>query len=231
MNSATVMVVVEGPTEYTFIRDVMTQVLSAQAVHLYPVIIGVPGKKGGNVTIKRVKRDIRNLLYQRSDTYVSTMFDYSGIDSNWPGLSKVHRLLSTGTSLSPEQKGEILEEETKKVIKEAFPDIDVQDRFIPYIQMHEFEALLFSDEEILAERIGRSLQEIQQITEEFDNPEEINNNPNQSPSKRILHIAPSYKKVIMGKIITSSIGIPQIRGKCPHFDNWLKKLESLTNIC
>ena len=94
--------------------------------------------------------------------------------------------------------------------------------------MHEFEALLFSDPNILAKKTGIYLPKIKRIVEQYNNPEEINDSPTGAPSKRLEALLPGYRKVAMGKIVSESIGIPAIRNKCPHFDKWLKIMEGLT---
>jgi len=63
--------------------------------------------------------------------------------------------------------------------------------------------------------------------DQYANPEEIDDNPTKAPSKHIEQLKPGYRKVVMGKTISEAIGIPAIREKCPHFDQWLTKLEML----
>ena len=36
-----------------------------------------------------------------------------------------------------------------------------------------------------------------------------------------------FQKSTTGVIITESIGLDALRNKCPHFDQWLKKLEKI----
>ena len=52
-------------------------------------------------------------------------------------------------------------------------------------------------------------------------PEEINDDPQTAPSKRILNIFPKYKKVTDGTQIALKVGLEQIRKECPHFDEWM----------
>jgi hypothetical protein len=99
--------------------------------------------------------------------------------------------------------------------------------------VHEFEALLFSDANILAEKAGVDIQQIQRIINEFGNPEEINDDPAKSPSKRLEELTRleestnKYRKVAMGKTVSEAIGIQAMRKQCPHFADWLIKLENL----
>ena len=103
---------------------------------------------------------------------------------------------------------------------------DINDhRFIPYIQLHEFEALLFSSnkgfENYFAEKEANSTQ---QIIETFKNPEDINSSPEGAPSKRLLAIKDDYDKVIEGNLIALEVGFNDILAKCPRFKAWIEKL-------
>ena len=100
--------------------------------------------------------------------------------------------------------------------------------------MHEFEGLLFSDVEQFIRQLidlyGTSqskANELREIVNEFPNPEDINDNSNTAPSKRIERIEPEYHKVIDGTLIAEMIGLNIIRDKCPRFNCWVTKLESL----
>lgn len=228
MSNLEVYIVVEGSTEHTFIRDVLAPAMAHKGLQLYAPLIGKPGQKGGDIRFERAKNDIGNFLKQRDNTYVSTMFDYFGISSDWPGRRNVTQHTETGVKLSVEQKANMLESATKEKIKELFPTINAEERFIPYIEMHEFEALLFSDANILSTKTGIGSSEIKNILEKYDNdPEAINDDPKNSPSKKLLGLKKGYRKVVMGKTVSEAIGIQSIRQKCKHFDSWLTKLEKL----
>jgi len=107
-------------------------------------------------------------------------------------------------------------------------------RFIPNIQLHEFEAILFSKVEQIHQSMIASgstpseLRKLQAIKAGFPSPEYINDNPTTAPSKRIRQIYPSFQKPTDGIIIAKNIGIPTIRRECTHFDKWLTRLESLS---
>ncbi|MCI5147601.1 MAG: DUF4276 family protein, partial [Candidatus Electrothrix sp. AR3] len=218
----------EGQTEQTFVRDILAQEMACNGMYLYPVVIGTPGHKGGDIRFSRAKKDIGNLLKQRDNIFVSTMFDYFRIDTDWPGKSEVSQKIQNGETLTATEKAEILENATHDdKIVQIFSKYDARKRFIPYIEMHEFEALLFSDTDILAEKTGISRGELVSITELYNNPEEINDDPAKAPSKRLESLLDGYRKVAMGKIIAEAIGIQTVRQQCPHFNQWIIKLESL----
>jgi hypothetical protein len=227
VNSVRINVLVEGPTEQTFLRDVLAPAISCGGVYLYPARIGRSGHKGGNIRFDRAKTDIENFLRQRHDTYVSTMFDYFRIDADWPGRAEVCKRVKSGATLKAQEKASILETAMRTAIEQTCPDVDVQRRFIPYIGMHEFEALLFSDARVLAEKADLDISAIDRILAEYGEPEEINDDPRKAPSKQIMTLNSRYRKVAMGKTIAETIGIPTLRRKCGHFDEWLRKLEGL----
>jgi hypothetical protein len=227
MNNIEIYIIVEGQTEQTFVRDVLAPQMANQGIYLYPALIGKLGHKGGNIRFDRVKQDIGHFLKQRHDTYISTMFDYFRIDSRWPGKKEVDQKIQNGATLTAFDKAELLETSTYQNIVKMFSKCHPENRFIPYIEMHEFEALLFSDVNILAEKSKIEVLHLQKIIEAYKNPEEINDDPVKSPAKRLKTLNHTYQKVVMGKVIAEAIGIPCIRKKCAHFNNWLTKLEKL----
>ena len=97
-----------------------------------------------------------------------------------------------------------------------------------YIQLHEFEALLFSDntgfEYYFSEDCAKKTAE---IISSYDNPEDINSSPEGAPSKRLLAINPDYRKVLEGNLIALQIGINTILRKCPRFSVWIKRMADL----
>jgi hypothetical protein len=155
------------------------------------------------------------------------MFDYFRIDSEWPGKADALRQVKNGTTLTASQKAEILETATRTEIVRILPGCGSENRFVPYIEMHEFEALLFSDADILADKTLIDVTLIRKILEKYDNPEEINDDPANAPGKRLESLKEGYRKVAMGKTISEAIGIGGIRIQCPHFNDWLTKLENL----
>ena len=88
MNSIDIYIVVEGPTERTFVRDVLAPELANKKIFLQASVIGKPGHKGGDIRFGRAAKDIGKFLKLRKDIYVSTMFDFFRIDPDWPGKKK-----------------------------------------------------------------------------------------------------------------------------------------------
>ncbi len=107
-------------------------------------------------------------------------------------------------------------------------------RFIPYVQLHEFEALLFADILKLKMFYTDKQNEINQLALDTKNKkaEEINDNIETSPSHRIISYLPSFEKQksTAGPTVASLIGLETIRQKCPGFNDWVRKLEGVVNL-
>ena len=230
MSNQHVFLVVEGYTEQTFIREVLAPYMATKSEFLYPTLIGKPGHKGGDIRFERAKEDIGNLLKQRKDTHVTTMFNYFRIEQEWPGREEIRRLANTGASTSTARKATVLENATQDRISAEFSQFDSSLRFFCYIEMHEFEALLFSDSHAISRATGIDKAKLQRIVDEFDTPEDINDDPINAPSKRLIELKEDYRKVAMGKTISEFIGIEGIRSKCPHFNKWLERIENLKQL-
>ena len=114
---------------------------------------------------------------------------------------------------------------------EAAIDIDIKDRrFIPYIQLHEFEALLFSSN-IGFENyfIPEHAEQTNIIVTDYDNPEEINSSPETAPSKRLIKIKSDYDKALEGNLIALEVGMTTIMQRCPRFKSWIDLLVQKIN--
>ncbi|MCY3947526.1 MAG: DUF4276 family protein [Anaerolineaceae bacterium] len=217
-----VYIICEGPTEVRFVKYVLAPSFGNQRLFLYPVTIGSQRSKGGNVTFDRLYINVRRQLYNNRQSYCSTLVDYYGLDSKFPGLE----LASTKSNLSA--KADAVADSLVGALSRTI-DRDPLLRFIPYVQMHEFEALMFSDPATLADAIRRPAlrKDFAEIRQKFETPEHIDNSPFTAPSKRILALYPEYEKPLMGETAAKAIGLPKIRQECPLFDDWLARLESL----
>jgi hypothetical protein len=218
-------VVVEGQTEESFVATVLAPVLWASDVYPIAILLGPPGHKGGRTSYPRLSRDVRVLLKQDHGAYCSTMIDLYGLGPGFPGIPPpVH--------FSNLEKVRHIESSFKNDICQQIPDFRPDIRFIPYFQLHEYEGLLFSDPQAFANGINqaRLVHQFQNIRDRFDSPEDINNDPTSAPSKRVLAVCPSYRKVIEGTLAAKSVGIPTIKRECQHFREWLETLEKLDSL-
>jgi len=104
-------------------------------------------------------------------------------------------------------------------------------RFIPYVSMHEIEALYFSDPPCLAKKLGVEQWHIDSILEECGEPENINDQFTTAPSKRLVKLSNRFKKTTTGIAIAEAIGIPKMRESCPLFNTWVASLVNLGSRC
>lgn len=197
-------VVVEGQTEQRFIENVLADYLGyRQIVATARAVETSRGYKGGLTSYQKAKNDIQRWLKEdkNSDVYFATMFDLYGLPTDFPGYHEAQRY-------PPYKRTEILEQKLSEDIGDR--------RFIPYIQLHEFEALIFSAPEMLTnEYLGYETQ-IQQLCQivAAQNPELINDSPITAPSKRIQSVIPEYRKAVGGINVASAIGVEKMRQRC-----------------
>lgn len=217
-----VIAIVEGKTEQFFIERILAPYIGHKKIGIRATQVSKPGQKGGDVRFSRAKRDLELHLKQRSDTYVTTFIDYYGT-KEWPGLDLV------SPKALPAQIAKTVNEATKTQVVSLFSEQQAERRFIPFVAVHEFEALLFSDTGILARQLGIDESKVVTVISECGSPEAINNNPLTAPSKRLDAWSANGKflKTTMGVTIAKKIGIEKIRNKCPLFNEWLKIFEEI----
>jgi hypothetical protein len=141
----------------------------------------------------------------------------------------------TGKAMTADEIGEFIERETLIEIKKQLPELRSSDKFIPYFQMHEFEALLFSDPKILSEKLRVKQNRIDDIVNKFSTPEDINDNPNTAPSKRLEKLCVTYSQnktgymeIIKGIEVAEVLGIELISEECVHFRKWFERIINLS---
>jgi hypothetical protein len=154
------------------------------------------------------------------------MVDFYGLPQHgegaWPGRAEA-------THLEVRRKAKTVEDALLKDVSSVMGGGFYPNRFLPFVLMHEFEGLLFSDCAAFCQGIGRPDLEphFSQIRNEFETPEDINDSPVTAPSKRVEELVPGYEKPLFGTLAVLEIGLDRIREQCPHFNDWLSNLESL----
>ena len=220
-----VLVLVEGPTERAIIQNVFAPDLGAKNVSINPRVVGLPGHKGGN-RYAVVRRELRNLICQEPDSTITMFFDYYALGEEWPGKEN-----TKGKNLKTCR--DILENALSETVKQDVGKIYNANKFIPYIQFHETESLLFADPEEMAKVFEKmALKPVfEKIVEECGGCERINSKPESAPSKRIIEHFSRYKKGSSVNAhayrIIQHIGVEKIRKECPNFNDWYSKLERL----
>jgi hypothetical protein len=220
-NITEAVVLVEGQTEKIFVEELLYPYIIGKNISLRPIIFTKPGEKGGDVNFSRAKTDIGNHLKQRSDTYITLMMDYYGL-REWPGLDESKK------QKEHFRKADAINQATAQKVQELFQEQNRGCRFIPYISMHEIEALYFCDPAAIAEILNIDIAQIEKILRSCGEPEAINDCYETAPSKRLSElIRTKFRKTTMGITIAKRIGIPRMRERCPLFSNWVGKIENL----
>ena len=220
------LVHVEGETEESFVNEVLKPHLCIRGfADVNPRIVGNArqrSQRGGVQKWTTVRKGIMNHLCQDKGCVVTTMVDYYGTPKSWP------RRLEAGKLTFPNNVQTVENALASDVCDQMGENFN-SERFVPYVMMHEFEALLFSDCKRFAEGIGKPelAPKFQEILAEFGCPEEIDDSPQTAPSKRIESLVPGYKKPVLGTLAVLEIGLEAIRSECPHFRGWLERLEGI----
>lgn len=217
-NQTRVNILLEGQTEESFVRTLLAPHLENFQVWIKPrIILTSKGHKGGLASYGKLKHQVRQWCQQDPTACVTTLFDVYGLPADFPGIN------NWNPNQSPQQQVKALEENMKTDIGQA--------NFIPYLQLHEYEALLFSDLNAFgyADVSPKAIANWQAELAQFAGPEEVNNSPQTAPSKRLIRHWPNYAhaKPHYGVLIAQKIGLPTIRAACPRFNSWVTRLENL----
>ncbi len=214
-----IYIIAEGPTEEEFVRSLMQPYFAAKYgfYDVRAIKLGTsPGHKGGDMSFARYRYNVALFLKQESDVLVTSLIDFYGLRTDFPQYEAAKRHNQV------EQRVEFLERACAEVID--------NDRFIPYIQLHEFEALLFASrrgfDTYFSHLTKKSNDELTDVFSQYPNPEKINDGYTTAPSKRLEQLIPGYQKVLYGPMIALENGFSTILDKCPRFRAWIELLES-----
>jgi len=190
---------VEGATEERFVKAVLGPYLSGRGIYLTPISMD------GDVSVDKAKSELQKMA--NSFDCVTTLYDFYGF--------KNKTLDDNKASL-------------ERRLKDAVHD-GVRSKLIPYIQMYEFEGILFSCPDAMEQGLNEEgvKEWCQGVLNAFNgDPEAINNSRETAPSKRLEKYT-GYRKTTHGPNIAAQTGIEKIRESCTGFDEWLNKLEAL----
>jgi len=210
-------IIVEGQTEESFIKNILAPYF--RSINSEFILIGITvetsrGHKGGDMKFDRYKNEIMKRLNEKDKPIVTSMIDLYKLREDFPFYDDSKKIQDKY------KRVEFLEKKIEKEIN--------NERFVPYIQLHEFEGLLFSDIKGFKyiDIKEKNLEKIEKIIRKNPNPELIDDGDTTAPSKRLSKIINRYekKKVVYGDIIAEKIGIEIIMNKCLHFKEWINKL-------
>jgi len=217
---------VEGQTEAAFATSVLVPHLTAFNVFLSsPRFTGLHRRRRGRIpqggllnTFAHALADMRNWLRddQSPEARFSMMVDLYSLPQDFPGYA-VGMAKPTG-------------KEQADTLQQALAAEIADVRFIPYLQLHEYEALVLVDPRRIATLYEVSTAQLNALCQEcgrYATPEEIDHGRQSHPKYRIQQHFPEYDENVAGPLIAENIGLPVLRQRCPHFAEWLTRLENL----
>ena len=209
-------ILVEGETEKEFVNNLIYHHLLAAGIsNIRPITIETsPGYKGGDVRYEaRYKSNIENLLRGKEDMIVTSLIDFYKLRDDFPKYEEAKKIADVETRI--------------KFLEDACLTDIADSRFIPYIQLHEFEGLLFADTkgfDLFADLPTTNKNELIGIVNSYPNPELINEGVNTAPSVRLKRLIQPYNKPLYGNMIALENGFDIILQKCPRFNVWISTL-------
>lgn len=229
MKAKVLHILCEGQTEQGFADKVLKPYLQALGITSVKSTMVTTNRKkkiqGGMLSYQQARQDLEILFKSNQDDeyanhIFTTMFDFYALPNDFPNYSEAIKI---------QDKYQMIGN-----IEEAFAKDLNEPRLVPYIQLHEFEALVFCGLEYLKTlypECDKAIKNLNSVLDEFGNPEMINHGKSTAPSKRIIHAIESegeikykYNKPKSGKFVTESVGIDNLRQNCPHFTKWIEKL-------
>lgn len=230
MTTIIINILCEGQTEELFVKEVLKPYFKDLGIVLKHRLLVTSRKKkahGGMLSYAQAKGDLQKWMKENAQKkgenhFYTTMFDYYALPDDFPGSADAGRLRDAYAKVES--------------VEGAFEADMNHHCFIPYIQLHEFEALCFCD-------IGRlrtlypgeekSIEKLELVLKQYgDNPELINNSPRTAPSKRIIAAIEGnrkygYNKPQSGADVTKNIGMDKLMKMCRHFRGWIERLQTV----
>jgi hypothetical protein len=217
---------VEGQTEAAFANKLLTPHLTNFNVFLHPPrFTGLHGRRRGRIpqggllnTFVHALADMRTWLKedQSPDARFSMMVDLYSLPSDFPDYAAG---ITMGTG-----RGKA------NALQQSLAIAMADDRFVPYLQCHEFEALVLVDPSKIGTLYDVPNVQMQALCDEcaaFATSEDINLGQHSHPKYRIKQRAEDYDENVAGPLLAESIGLATLREQCPHFGEWLTRLERL----
>lgn len=216
----------EGQAEEGFVKFVITNHLGYHSVStdVRLVFSGRRRRKtfrGGMLaSYQRIRNDMMRWMKEdhNPDARFTTLFDLYALPHDFPGFDAAKHHTDPYLRIAE--------------LENALA-VDIGDnRFVPYIQLHEFEALLLADPVHFGGQFpesGNKIDALVSLSAGFKSRELINDGKTTAPSKRIIAVIPEYEgsKASAGPSIAKSIGLAKMRAKCPRFNEWVTKLENV----
>jgi len=221
------LILVEGQTEEVVVKQILAPHLERCGVYIIPTVVYTKhnpsgrDSRGGATSWGKIRKDLLNLMRDKN-AWVTALFDFYRLANDFPDLKS---LKSQGSA-----------HDKVAALQNRFSQELNHRKFIPFLALHEIEAWLFSDPDIVAGHYEKNgiATELRTMVKKSGGAELLNDTKETSPQARINKIVQkytkkSYKKTSHGPTILKKIGVERIRTACPHFNAWLERLEALGN--
>ncbi len=208
--------IAEGDTEEEFVYNLLTPYFNDKGYYDISCF-KIKHSNGGVSKYSSIREDIMRVVHEK-DVVLTTMLDFYKIPHDTPGFSV------TTSDASHLQQVLLMEKAMLDDVAQHFKQAPLH--FVPYLQLHEFEAILFSSDRGIIEYFNgtANISLFHKIQKENPNPEDIDSGEATAPSKRMNLVIPDYEKPLYGNSLAMSIGLDIIMDKCPHFRNWIRRL-------
>lgn len=209
-------IVSEGHSEKAFVEQVLAPHLQDRGVFAVAPLVRRDGR-GGKVTMDALVKRMSEMTHAGPAVAVTSLVDLYGFVGE------------SGASAGD------IEDRADTAIRAQIGSRFNQEAVFAYVQQYEFEALLLSD----AERARRWLQDtlppansaaadvLERAVRNKASPEDIDDQYDTAPARRIKRAFPSYEKTTHGPPLAAHIGLERMREECPRFGRWLGRLEEL----
>ena len=206
-----IYILCEGLTEERFVKELLIPRFQVKQIYITPIIF--PTKRtdfggrfrGGLSNYSKIAKEL-SILCNDHDAWVTSMLDYYQLPKETPGMNQ--------------RSGDLYADITM-IERAVEADVNRTNLHVN-LMVHEFESLLFSEPKcfsIVAD--DKAANQLCTIADQFTSPEEINSAVETAPSKRILRIIPTYKKIVDGITLAQQIGLDRMIEVCPHFAEWI----------
>lgn len=221
------VVYAEGQTEELFVNRILRNHLAIHGVTVErPVLAATSreatGQRGGFVNWNAIEFDLQRIFADDTDPHlrITTLLDAYAMPTTMPGYEP-----SVGNHRSPESIDRI-----EAVWRRHFNER----RFVPYLQRHEFEALVLADSDALKTVFPAYSAQIDALAQSiagFASAEDINDGLNTHPSARLTTAIRGYdmRKPDHALFVLQQADMPKIRLACPRFNAWLHQWENWGN--
>jgi len=217
-------IIVEGETEEEFVKRLLVPYLYARGLtgHIQAILVFVSGGGHGHSNTQHFLNTIEPVLYQRGEPVITSLLDFFRFPRKQAAFAACSALATAS------QQANCLEQ----ALFDAVQAIRPYRYFVPYVQVHEFEALLFADAAGHALHAPGILADVAAVIDAYSAAEEINSRPELAPSKRLAAIyrahRQAYRKGADAVDVAELIGMDRLLEKCPRFKAWVESLLSAT---